>query len=767
MIAFHKSDEIEGVHVYEDHEDPTTFYLMPNVPRYRLDEEKKPVFKCITYRSPVDRPDGKKGGGVLIFDVELVVPDEVKEKIRKKLEERVSQKAPNLLALLATPNANAQKPTIKFGQLRPISNAKLWKPSVQLQIVSGNGTLVEKVQSPGMPSLFGNFMACFTVELTPEGIALAEQALQGRGGFVQVIYNLPMAVRMPPVKATFKFDAKKSVALFQAIRSGGGGECDGPTWRNESLVEKMTHSQSIKVDIEPGAVTDPKVIDHVRDFVLSSADEQIKNMLLPDFKSPSENGGGNNGGGQAQAPTSDNDERAKHDREIEQKVSNLDRQVMMERLIDFEKSYTESFVMEWDPVPQATLLNITSIPGVKWEDHAMMVDLDHPFFKQFNLNIKTSVDFQTLPVHSIDVSVEYTDGRGQKTVETKSLKSASDVFNQKWYLGNDNQKYRYWYTVNYKGQSEVYQILPQEATEKELTINAVGMLTVDIEPGDINFDEVRAAQILMRYDGANPPEEPFMMTKEKPIHRFQKLIGKSVDKPYKYKVKYIMKDGQEYQQAEWNTGNSSRLLIDDVWSTKKTITVVGMGDFDHTVEVAVIDLAYHDAANNYDAINEPLILDKENKRLTWEFPVVSETAGVVTYSGVITYQDGSAEEIPPTPANNNVVIIKPSKSSDVPGDLVVKVLPDDMGFGSEPEQVSRVIITLEYDGPLIEGNGKQDMIFRASDSESKTYAFKLKDKTKATYHWQGAFKLNNGKTKTVGPFQTEALTLTPQLPDAS
>ena len=68
--------QIEGVTVFRDDNDSSRYYLLPTEPSFRIDPQtKKPVFKFIKYKLPVDRPDGKKGGGFVVFDCEFVVPD--------------------------------------------------------------------------------------------------------------------------------------------------------------------------------------------------------------------------------------------------------------------------------------------------------------------------------------------------------------------------------------------------------------------------------------------------------------------------------------------------------------------------------------------------------------------------------------------------------------------------------------------------------------------------------------------------------------------
>ena len=73
MLQVDRVQQIEGVTVYGDHEQFNVFYAIPQQPRYRINADGKPAFAFFKYRFPVDHPDGKKGGGFVLFDVEFVV----------------------------------------------------------------------------------------------------------------------------------------------------------------------------------------------------------------------------------------------------------------------------------------------------------------------------------------------------------------------------------------------------------------------------------------------------------------------------------------------------------------------------------------------------------------------------------------------------------------------------------------------------------------------------------------------------------------------
>jgi hypothetical protein len=722
MIAFDKSNVIEGITVYEDHIDPAVYYLLATTPRFRLDDKHQPVFQFIKYKFPVTRADGKVGGGFLIFDVEFAVDDAVREKIRGQLQERVNAKFKN-----ANP-----KPQVQIGSLRPINTSPLGKPAATVQVLDSGGALVQRIQNPGRPSLYGNFVTPITVELSPEGATLAEKALQGKGGVVQVTYNLPMVVRIPPLQANVDFWASKFMSFHQEV-DVGRNIWGTPRSRQERISEFFSSSEFARVHIEPGMVTDQKVISAVTDWGWATLDDAVKRMVLKDID-----------------PVKDDD------RKVDDSLNHLTRDIMQTRMVDFHRVFSQDMAMDWDPMPGGTLVNITSIPGVKWADHAIIVDLDDPFFKQLNVDIRANADFDALPIFSIDVSLNYGKNRAPQTF---SLKSPTDVGKFKASLEDNNWKYKYTYKVHYKGMSQVYEAPPKETDDTSLTIDAgdSGIVHVDITPGDMDFSEIRGAEVTMRYepDKGQPIEQMFTLDKPGQMLHFQKVIMEPVTKAYKYKVKYLMKDGKKFETPDWAEGRSPILMVNDVWSAVKTVALRSRGNFDNDVEAILVDLTYDDAVNKYTQ-TKSIALTKETKFFDWTFPVISETAGTVSYSGTIKYLD-TREESFSGQATGNTIIVGPK----VTGFLEVTVLADMIDFS----QVRLAKITLSYSDEANSVKAKKDVIFKQGSVQPQMFKVELKDKTKTSYTWKAEFFMIDGSDKKTPVTTTDDETLIPQLSD--
>ena len=720
MLMFHNSDTIEGVTVYGDHASKNTFYVLPDTPRFRMDRGK-PVFRFLKYRHPIDRPDGKKGGGFVIFDVEFVTPEEKLKKVTEVLQERANQR-------WKAAGGKPPAPPVKIGQLSYNRGA------AKLQLLDSGGALVEKIQNPGSPSLYGKMITPFTVELSPEGATLAEQALQGQGGVVQVIYDLYTAVRLPPVTAIVWFHASKFYSFYQKV------DIDWSFWGDddykETLHENLIQSESAGVNIDPGAVTDQKVLNAVRDWAWGALEDAVTRMMVGDVPPVSEKG-----------------------REVPGGIEHLKRWITNNKETHFSRKYAEGMAMEWNPQPRGTLPNITTMAGVKWQDHAMTVDLDDPFFKQLNVAMQVNADFQRLPLHSVEIHIDYPKSGGKKEIGEYRFAGPNDIAKFATYIDNDNWKYKWWYEVNYKGTSKTFKSPPVETDERILTVNVgdVGVLAFEIKAGDLDFEQVRAAQVTVQYEdkanGVNLIEKQFMLDQDHQEHEFTQMIFQPQRNPCKYRVKYLMKDGKEYL-ADWTSSWASPLVINDVWSATKTIGIRGTGLQDK-VEAIFLDLKYTDAANKY-VQTKSVVINESEPFFDWSFPVIDETGGKVTYSGTIKLRDGADEDIAETEAAKDTILVGPK----ILGFVEVEVLPDLIDW----DQVKLAKVALRYVDSANAIDAKKDVIFRTGATDSVAWKVEQKDKNKDDYQWQATFFLIDGTQKKTDLETTSEPTLLPELP---
>lgn len=724
MIRIDKSEIIEGCTIYPDDDSDITFYVLPSTPRFRF-ENGIPIFKFLKYRFPIDRPDGKKGGGMVFFDVEFVVPDETMIKVKEQLQERINKNY--------TDPGNPPPP-VRIGQLTFTKG----KSSLNLENLSG--VLVEKAVNPGSPSMYGKYITPFTVEFTPDGATIFEQALKGKGGAIQVAYDLWTFARLPPVTVRANWDQHKFYQFYQTM------DIDWSWWSDDSyretVRETVHNDESYHMEIDPGGITDQKVISQIRDAVQRSFDDAIARNLLKDA-----------------APVSD------EDRKLPEGIEHVTRDIIKDSNAFVSVQYTEKTVIEWNPAPRGTLPNITNYPGVNWDDYFIEIDANDPFFQQINVSIMVNADFEKLPIHSIEAHLDYNQGNIH-TIEEPIFRNSNDVAKFRSYIENNIYKYKYWYQVNYKGESQVFKSKEVEIDDKSLVINVddTGILLIDVATGDLDFDKVKSAQVTLQYEDAGVPliEKQFTLDKSNKTYRITELIFQPRRNKYKYWVKYYMLDGRTFQ-GDQLSGQSNQLYINSPFSGIKTIGIRSLGDMEKDISIIYLDLKYDDSKNDY-IVTQSIALSKSLPFFDWTFSVLSAGAGKVTYSGTIQYKDGTSEDIPETEEKGTTITI-----GGIQDILEIQVISDLIDFN----MVKLGKVSLSYKDKKIDAatgqvvydiDENKDIIIKAGPASLPVWTVKIKDKTKKSYTWQATFFMKDGTTKKTEPLTSSESTIVLEVP---
>jgi hypothetical protein len=405
---------------------------------------------------------------------------------------------------------------------------------------------------------------------------------------------------------------------------------------------------------------------------------------------------------------------------------------------DVNISFKENQVIQWPIAPQGLLPNITTMKGPDgkpflWKDYALEVDLNDPFFRTLEVSVRVNADFANLPIFNVEAKLSYPFGP-DKPVQEYAFASPDDVGKFRTFVADDNRKYRYVYQVNYKGDSRVF-------TSEEIEIDDLGILVVDIAPGDINFTQVRQAQLVVRYEdqGIAPIERQFTLTPEKNTYQIREVIFKPRAQPIRYSVKYFMTDGREYEVSE-KRQDAPQIYINDPFSAMKTIGLRAVGDLNAKIQSIMVDLVYKDAANNNYTQTKSMALSKATPFFDWTFPVIDENAGEVKYAGTIQYMDGTTRDIPETVAARSTIQL-----GDVIADrLEVMVVPDLVDF----TVVRLVNVSLRYTDAANQVDERKDLIFKAGE-QAKTWTVDLKNKAARDYQWSARFFMADGTRREV------------------
>jgi hypothetical protein len=251
-------------------------------------------------------------------------------------------------------------------------------------------------------------------------------------------------------------------------------------------------------------------------------------------------------------------------------------------------------------------------------------------------------------------------------------------------------------------------------------------------------------------------EDNFVLTETQPVHKFEEVILQPFRKSYKYRIKYFMKDGKEYQVAEQES-RSKNLFINDPFSGTKTIKVVAVGDLKDRIRNIFLDLNYTDTTNNY-IQNNSLVLNNEKPFSDWTLPVISDTQGQVTYSGTVVLADGTVRTISPTVATGNTILVPKAPVGSV-NVMVATDLLDFMAY-----KLVRLSFTYQDDPNLV--LERKDFVFSSSSKASQTWQVSIYDPANTKYAWEATFFMNDNTQRRAGSTAATDPTLILEMPAA-
>ncbi|MBY5974194.1 hypothetical protein KUV28_17690 [Ferrimonas balearica] len=718
MLQIGKSQMIEGVTVYEDADEYQKFYLVGGEPGYKTDAQGRPSLSLFKYRFPVDREDGRVGGGFVLLDVSFSVSLAKQEAVRQVLQPQVNRKAREL---------GEAPPTVEFAPVRYIDG------TCNLIIAEADGTLVEKVSGSGKPSLYGENTATFGVELTPEGATFFEQALQSQGPVIGIEYDLTASATLPPITAHSHFHAERFYKFHQEVNT------EMRFWREdertEIIRERMKSTESITMEIDFGELTDAEQQEEIRTWIMDTTSAAVERNMI-----------------EAIAPVPEDK------RDLPDKIEDVTRDFRQKRISDFELTFNERRPVEWNLRPNGSLppfSTLTDIDGnaLNWEDYSRTIDLDDPEFRKVRVNVMVNADFEELPLHSVEVKLTYK-GRpmpnlapGEPEGETV-MTDPTALGKFAAFIENDSYDYDYSYQINYKNENRIYQSDTITTDEGNLTIGVgdLGILDVQIGVGDINWSEVSRALVTFRYEdtGVAPIEQQISLTEAAPSHRIREVIFEPMRQYYSYQVKYFMKDGSEYVSG-LEQSRSPDLFINDVFSKNRTITVNGLADFQTRVANIFVDLAYDDDENDHH-LTKSMVLNASNVFGNWTFPVISATAGKVFYSGTVAFKDGTQQVIERTEAETDTILV-PRAPEAV---LDVEVISDLIDWSA----TRLVRVTLNYVDDENGVNESATMTFSPTRMDPQTWSVPVMDASKMAYSYEWTFFNTDGSRITKGPTET-------------
>lgn len=724
MLKLYPARLIAGLTVYTDDDDSTLFYVMPDTPSFRIDPNThEPSFKFIEYLNPVDRPDGSRGGGFLIFDSVFVIsPDKLKV-IQQTLDQEIS-------------GAGKQSATAK------ISMPSFTKGTASLQLLDSGGALVTKVESAGKPSLLGSVICSFTAELSPEGAAVVKGAMTGSGGIVQIAYDLSYWAVLPPIKGRVWFDALKFAGFYQSIQKSGGSWDSSNNTENETMREAFMSADAGGVEfdftgLDPSDPNASKTRNDLTNWGWQQLNVAVQNVLGSANASASSssttgptNDSSSDSSGNASSPgvtgqntgadvgTDRGDDGMDHVTRNESSISRF----------SFVEIYNERDNVLYETVQQGTLENVPD-----FAHYAVTINANDPFFAQIHASVAVNADFAKFNIQSVDVNLLY-DQSKPPTVGGFHFTKPDDIYKFDSDTVNGDLSYKYAVNVNYLDQSAPYKSPVQSTKNPVLTIDvgSMGILYVNVTVTNVDFTKTPTVLVAMKYPDPDSTgaaiNRQFSFDTNKKTDSLVVVIMQPFDKQYEYQVTYVMADGTQLIRP-WMSDSTQELFIQSPFS-QQAVSFIAEGDFVNDIDNIFLKMTYVDAANNYQQTTD-YQFTANNRTHDWSFPVIAGGQGVVKYSGVVSHKNHTTEDIPETTSTSSLITFGP------PNQATITVTPDASLI--DFTRVKLVQVNFSYADTANNIALQQEVVLKPLGTTPPSWTFYVKDATKTSYTYQATF----------------------------
>lgn len=258
----------EGVTLFPDHAEPGRFHVLPGAPALRTDADGRLELSLLEYRLDPELHT-QLGAGLLSLTVELAVPEDRLERLRRRAARDLPPGTPVVLSPVAAESGSCELILIDRRSTDPAG------PDAG---AGGNGGgvgfgLVERILGAATPALYGTNAASFQAVLSAEGVALVEGALAGGGLPVGVVYQLQVLGLRPALRAEIVARWQLIYDFFEARVHGGKllASVDvGPT------MEELAGSEALEIHVdelvpagERSAVYD-RALDQAQRYVMET-----------------------------------------------------------------------------------------------------------------------------------------------------------------------------------------------------------------------------------------------------------------------------------------------------------------------------------------------------------------------------------------------------------------------------------------------------------------------------------------------------------------
>ncbi|HSR51435.1 MAG TPA: hypothetical protein VLV83_11445 [Acidobacteriota bacterium] len=669
----------QRVTIYQDDSQFWKFYVIPDYVSIRRDINDNPVFLLIKYAfSDEDReenPDLPRGGGYMVFDTEMSVPEADESQIRSRLQQRVDQmwNAMNDLAEQAGEDVRG----MRIFSSRPGSTVQLTVDDVRLGLptdspeappgdqpprvqlaqptwTEGNflitapqsEALVSNRVAEGPLSLVGNNVASVSMDLTSAGATFMQKTLlepSGEGATdltpIQIRYTLKHWARIPPVHLRITADSRSLYAALTEIdHEFESHSCDEDEMTHyETHLSMAIEANLIKVQFDTGTLS---LEDDFLQEMRRNAMSLVQDLIKENFYDKEEDG-----------DDEDEDDATSEFVNSEQDIYYLKTEVDFESVsIEYDEQMTS--IVEWPVNPQGTLQTfLAGVSASEMRRYVREIDLADPFFSTLGLKVQAFADWKNEPIDFVEVQVRYRgrDENNDFVEKTENFTLTEDAGSGEWdpSLIGTKREYEYRWRVAFSGQGEADFTRWRRETTPQLNISVAdpGKISVNVLAGAVNFKTVTQVQVEVSYrdpgSGVDEESTVLILGEGQTAQTYERYIFTEWDRPLRFRSTFILKDGQQIE-TDWEETLDRQLLINAPLYDTLDVNLIPAGDWDDVVQTAV-SLRYVDEDNDYH-VDEVYILKDEGEFKAWSVVLQNRDLRTFEYKVLATFKDGTFQE---------------------------------------------------------------------------------------------------------------------------
>lgn len=761
------------------------FYLIPDYVSIRRDINGKPVFLLIEYAfSDQDRADNKnlpKGGGFMVFDTEMKVLEADTAKIRVQLQKMVDDKWNQLKAIADGQGQNIQGYRIKSWDgnhsdtlsvddvqlgLRPdvpeappgdksptvIIADPLWSSGTFHISAPQSDALVSHRVVDGQLSLVGSNVASANMDLTSAGATFMRKTLlntDGTGGTdltpIQVVYNLKMKAKLPPITVDIKADTRKLHSAIKDINHTYDPHTYGPDTMShyEAQLSMAIQSGLIQVHIDTGLAS---LTDDVVQKLNDMAQQMVENLIKSTFfdKTPPPQDG---------SPTSP-DPSAPQDDGTKDFIKSHDDIYYFKANIDFESTHFEfheriDTSQDWPVNPQGTLQTfLAGVSAAEMKKYVRLIDLTDPFFATLGLTVTAFANWSE-PIDFVECQLQYNgtdeNGQQQQKVQTFTLTKAQPSGFWDPRLLKNSRRYSYRWRIGYSGHgtSDFSEWKDDTTPNLNLAIVNPGRIAINVLAGNIDFTQhTKLVQVEMKFEDSNVVEAvegtTLQLAAGQPSGNYVRDIFIPWKTPVQYKTHFFLKNDMVID-GDWQNILADTLPINEPFIDHLDVSIVPGGNW-NGVALAIVNVAYNDDANNYH-VEETFQLKTLGEYKSWQ-PLLRDSKNrKFRYKVLATFTDGSS------PFQTDWADVDASEGSQTVPIVVqqhpyldVKIFPALVDFKVTPI----VECSLHYDDT--DGHVHKADTFPLTKTDTQEWDFVIANDSKRTYSYAMTYHTADSKT---------------------